>query len=276
MTVNVARKRTRSASKTAPKPADLPIGDIDHLIFACPACARPLATGARRCPGCGTRLVLGVQAKRVSIFVGIGLAVGLAVGGGVATAAFTADRLSRESDARTAAAAAAAASASASPAPTATASPTHAPGASPSSRPVSDVPALSRSALVQALAINGRLATSSTQLGTALAARQFDAFEVSQILRTMSTDAVVGLSLTSYIASWSGGTRLSTDLATFYSALQTAAGEGLSASVRNVTAYRAAGATMLTLLGGLGSIDASVQAAAADAGVTIPPASPTP
>ena len=276
MTVNVARKRTRSGSKTVPKPAGMPIGEMDQLIFACPACTRPLATGAHRCPGCGTRLIMGIQAKRVSIFVGIGLAIGLAVGGGVATAAFTADRLSREADAGAAAAAAAAASAQASPTATATTSPTTRPGASPSSRPGSSVPALTRSALGQALAINERLAASSTELAAALAAHKFDAFAVSEILRTMSTDAVVGLSLTTYIASWSGGTQVSTDLASFYTSIQTTAGDGLSASVRNVTAYRTAGAAMVKLLGGLEAIDAGVRAAAAAAGVTLAPASPTP
>jgi hypothetical protein len=280
MTVNVARRRTRASTRATKRPpAGLPIGDEDQLIFACPACARPLATGAHRCPGCGTRLVMGVAAKRVSVFVGIGLAVGLAVGGGVASLALTADRLTHEEAARSAAAAEAAAlAARTTPAPTASLAPIGVPGASPtpSTAPVSVIPGLSRSALTQAIAVDARLAAASRDLAAALAARKFDAFAVSEVLRSLSSDAVNGLSLTPHIADWPDWTKTGSELSSFYSLVQATAGEGLSASIRNEPAYRAAGNSMLKVLAGLAAIDAGARNAATVAGVLPSPASPTP
>jgi hypothetical protein len=282
MTVNVARRRSRSRPSPSPEAPSLPIGEIDQTIFACPACARPLALGARRCPGCRTRLVMGVQLRRVSLFTAAGLFAGILLGAGGLFLAITIDRLGHSGDPGTPAAAAAAASlpagsSSPEPAATPTASPRPAATASPrASQANSAVPALSRSALGQAVALDGRIRASGDELTAALAAKRFDAPAVSQVLRTLSSDAVVGLGLTPHIGAWSGGTTAAMDLTTLYTSVKATAAEGLAASVRNEKAYRTAATQMVALLAGLDAIDAVVRAAAVEAGVTLPVESAAP
>ena len=269
MTVEVAQRRTRKP-KAVPASESLAIGEIDQTVFACPACARPLALGARRCPGCGTHLIFGVQAKRASIFVVAGLAGGVLIAGMLGAAGSAIDQAAR--DATAAAAAAALPSgfapvASATPAPSANPSPTTAGTGTNSS-----VPGLTRSALAQAAALNERLASSSTGLAAALAAPNFDTYGVSQILRATSGEAVLGLQLSSYVGSWPRGQALSGEMTQFYSTVQQTAAEGLSASIRNETAYRTAGQQMLELLRRLDLVDGHIRDLAADAGVAIAPA----
>jgi hypothetical protein len=138
------------------------------------------------------------------------------------------------------------------------------------------VPGLSRSALGQAVALNGRLRESGEALRAALAAKRFDAVSVSQVLRTMSSDAVVGLSLTPHIGAWPGGTAASADLSAFYSAVKATAADGLSASVRNEKAYRTAATRLVEVLAGLDAVDSVVLDAAGAAGVTLPEESAAP
>jgi hypothetical protein len=265
MTVEVARRRTRKP-KVASMAESLAIGEINQTVFACPACARPLALGARHCPGCGTRLILGVQAQRASLFAGVGLVTGIVLSGllGAATSAIG-------SAGRDAEAAAAAALDASNPLPSI--EPTVAPSASPApsiaTGSTSTVPPLSRSALGQAAAVHERLAASSSTLAAVLAAERFDTFPVSQVLRATSADAVVGLQLTPVIGAWSGGAALSADLRAFYLAIQETAAEGLSASIRNEAAYRAAAEEMTELLAGLDAIDAELRDVAGRARVTL-------
>ena len=89
MTVDAARRTRRRASAksatpepTIAPPASIAIGEFDQTIFECPSCARPLALGARRCPGCGTRLLAGVTLGKASGFMAAGLAAGLLLGAG--------------------------------------------------------------------------------------------------------------------------------------------------------------------------------------------------
>ena len=267
MTVEVARRRTRKP-KAGSTPESLAIGEIDQTVFACPACARPLALGARRCPGCGVRLILGVQAQRASLFVGVGLVAGIVLSGLIGATASALDNARRDADA---AAAAALAASNALPSIPPSAPPTASPAPSTSTGTSSSVPAITRSALSQAAAVHARLATSSSTLATALAQEEFDTFPVSQILRATSADAVVGLQLTPHIATWSGGTTLSGDLRSFYLAIQETAAGGLSASIRNEAAYSAAAKDMIELLAGLGAVDAQLRDVAGRAGVTLTP-----
>jgi len=83
MTVNAARRNRRRTPEpqTIAPTESLAIGEINQTVFDCPVCARPLAVGARRCPGCGTRLLLGIQAGKASVLAGLGLVVGIALGG---------------------------------------------------------------------------------------------------------------------------------------------------------------------------------------------------
>jgi hypothetical protein len=261
MTVEVAPRRVRKP-KVANSAEGLAIGEIDQTIFACPACARPLALGARRCAGCGTRLILGVQARRASIFLGAGFGAGLAVA--VAFAGLTS---------MLAAAFAApvdGAVATAAPLPVPSAAPSTGPVASAPNSGTSSVPDVTKSALRQAVAIDDRLVGSATALSQALAAPRFDIQKVGAILRATSADAGVGLQLAERIAVWSGGRSASEELAAFYSAVQATAAEGLSASIHNEDAYRATGQKMVDLLAGVDAVDERVRDVADNAGVTLP------
>lgn len=283
MTVNVARRRSRSRTAAAPEAPSLPIGEINQTIFACPACARPLALGSHRCPGCGTRLVMGVQLRRASVFTAVGLFAGLLLGAGGLFAAITIDRLVNAPEPGGQPAAAAAVTpdqpaGSSLPGATATAKPS-APVATASplaTAATTDAPALTRSALGQAVALNDRILESGEALSGALAAKRFDAFAVSQVLRTMSSDAVVGLGLTPHISAWHGGATAATDLTALYTSVKATAAEGLAASVRNEKAYRTAATRMVELLAGLDAVDAVVRDASAAAGLTLPAESAAP
>jgi hypothetical protein len=280
MTVNVVRRRRPRSRLAEPGSAapSLPIGEIDQTIFACPGCSRPLALGSHRCPGCGTRLVMGVQLRRASLFVVAGVAVGLLVGAGGAAATFALNT-------RAAGHGGAAGIPPADAGPPGSGgvespAPTRAPSAMPSPTPTASarpgVPALSRSALGQAVALSDRLRTSSAALDEAMSAKPFDTFAVSQALRAMSSDALVGLQLTHHIAAWPGGSAIAAELTAYYGEIQRIAADGLGASVRNAPAYRAAGKEMQTLLDGLDTVDAAVRVAASAAGVVLPAASAAP
>jgi hypothetical protein len=275
MTVNVARRRGRAhGSAESGAEAPITIGELEQTVFPCPSCNRPLAIGANKCPGCGTRLLMGVQAKRASVFVGVGLLVGLMVGGGVTTVSSALNRPARDAEIA-AAAAAAALAAAADTKPVATSQPIATAGTGTSSGTggtgtTGGVPAITRSAIGQAAAVDSRLSASAAALATATSAASFDTVEVSAILRSMSGDAVFGLQLTTHIGAWSGGEQVGDDLTAMYTAIQQTAAEGLTASIRNEPAYRAAATKMLKVLTGLETVDAGVRAAAAEAGVTLP------
>ncbi|HLQ47962.1 MAG TPA: hypothetical protein VK233_03240 [Candidatus Dormibacteraeota bacterium] len=222
---------------------------------------------------------MGVRAGRAAMFVTIGLIVGVAFGGGLA-ATLTAIRLP-ERDAEVARAVAAAvlagaaqaqaqaqAQAAASTAPNASAN-TPGSGSGGTGSSVA-IPANSASALTQALILNARLSDATSALRAALAAPKFDAQEVSQLLREASANSVIGLQLAESLNAWSGGTAVGGRMATFYSAIQATAAEGLGASIRNDPAYRRAAMAMVALLAGLGPIDDEAQRLAATAGMNLP------
>jgi len=280
MTVEVARRRTR---KTTPKTATseppigapigaserISIGEIEPTVFSCPNCQRPLAIGARHCPGCRTHLVNGVQLGKASLFVTFGLIVGVALGGALGGMALLGNNATRDAEIA-AAVSAALAAANVRPAPVATAAPLATSRPLATVPPVAGIPGLARAAIVQSASLNAELAAAVPILQSALAAKNFDAYPVFQALRTVSGNAVTGRQLAAHIGSWSDGSELEASLATFYTSIQATASEGLGASIHNEAAYKAAGSAMLQLLGGLGAIDAQLRDAAASAGVTIP------
>ena len=285
MTVDAARRIRRRASDAAPEtetitnrqPA-LAIGELEQTVFECPSCSRPLALGARRCPGCGTRMLNGVSIGKASGFTAAGLAIGLLLGAGGGFV-FGLTR---------APAAAPAAGSIASPAPGASAegggagaSGTPAstvPGLTATSRPAatdpSGIPPLSRASLVQVAAINARLADARASLAAVLAGKPFDASAVAGSLRTISADAVFGQQLAHGVAQWPVSSPLGAQLDQFYGAIHGAAAGGLVASVQNAAAYRAAGGAMIKLLDGLVAVNDAVAATANAAGVQMPSAAP--
>jgi hypothetical protein len=278
MTVNVARRRSKGRiTPGADQQSGMAIGEIGQTIFSCPACGRPLAVGVRKCSGCSTRLLMGVQLGRAGTFVTIGVILGVAFGGGLA-AILSATRLPAH-DAQVAEAAAAAALARAAEvqtaaAPVAIASPaiprTGGSGGSTGVGTSVAIPAISSSALSQALVLNVGLSQSAADLAAAAAVPKVDVLVVSQLLRKASADSVIGLQLAQNLRVWSGGSAVADRLTTFYTELRTTADEGLGASIRDQAAYRDAGRAVLKLLGGLVAIDGQARSLAASAGIGLP------
>lgn len=265
MTAEIVPRRSRKRKSTQDS---LVIGEINQTVFTCPACTRPLVLGSKRCPGCGTRLIIGVQAKRAGILMGIGLFSGVLLGGVLSTTAAALGGVIRDT---VAAVAAPHATPSVRPSSSASAAPTVEPGA------ISTVPALTRSALAQAVGVDARLTASKAVLVSALKAKNLDSYGVAQTLRAMSADAVMGLQLASHIGAWSGGKDLGSELTAFYSSVQETAASGLSAFTSNDKAYRAAGERMVALLAGLPALDLRVHDVATQAGVVfVPLESPAP
>jgi hypothetical protein len=280
MTVDVARRRTRRTTKVASTPDPAParasesfaIGEINQTVFSCPNCQRPLALGAKHCPGCKTHLVRGVQLSKASTFVALGLVVGLAVGGAAGGAALLSNSMSRDAEINARVAAAVAAAEAARPVPVETTSPLATAHPVVTSAPVDPdgVPPLAKSALIQAANVNAQLAAAGPVLQSALAAKTFDTYTVFQVLRSVSADAVAGRPLTTPIGGWSRGKELAEAMSAYYTQVQDVAAESLSASIRNEPAYKAGAKEMLKVLAGLAALDGQLHEVATDAGITIP------
>lgn len=274
MTLHVVRRRGRNRPKIKPLSNALAIGELDQTIFACPVCARPLAVGSRRCPACDTRLLMGVQARRAGVFIGIGLAIGVGLSIVAVSAVAGLDRLVRD-----VAAAVAATGPKAPAAPAATAVPGASPaaGSSAGTAPGATIPPVGRSALVQALTLDQQLVASAAALEAHLKARTLDTAAVSQVLRRMSADALFGLDLSAQLSTWKTSADLGAGYTMLYQSIRTTAGDALGASLRNVDAYRAAARTMVGLRGELQALDAWAREIATAAGVELDAAgSPAP
>jgi hypothetical protein len=258
----------------------LTIGEINQTVFDCPRCSRPLALGARRCPGCSARLVNGVILSKASTFVAAGLAIGLLAGGGAGFLLGLGQSAAGAPALLPLATPAGSPSdhpivASAAPSPSATAVP---PTSTPSLDPGpggSALPPDARAALIQVVGANDKLAAARTNLQSALADRIFDASAVARTLRGISADSVQGEQLATRIAGWTGSGAVPSRLDDFYGTVHDAAVQSLIASVRNADAYRAAARSMVALLADLPVIDSAVRAAATSGGLTLP-ASATP
>jgi hypothetical protein len=135
------------------------------------------------------------------------------------------------------------------------------------------VPALSRSALLQAVGVNSRLGADAAALQASLKARVFDASVVAQTLRTISGDSVFGLQLAGRMGDWPSTATLGLDLTSFYDSVHQTAIDGLVASVRDDAAYRSTAGTMLKVLAGLSAVDTETQSVAAQIGLDIAPSS---
>lgn len=252
----------------------LTIGEINQTVFDCPRCSRPLALGARRCPGCSARLVNGVVLSKASTFVAAGLAIGLIAGAGAGFLIGLGQAAAGSSGLLPLASAASSASGdpvvSAVPSPSATAVPsTPTPSVDPGPGG-SAIPPDARAALIQVVGANDKLTAARTRLQAALAARIFDASDVARTLRSVSADSVQGEELASRISDWTGSGGVPSQLDTFYGTIHDAAVEGLVASVRNADAYRAAATSMVRLLADIPAIDAGVRSVATSAGLTLP------
>lgn len=277
MTVSAAGRPRRRSVKPMREPAvgsadSMAIGEIDQTVFDCPNCSRPLALGTRRCPGCRTRLMLGVPMSKATIFATAGLAVGVvlgSVGGFVAASRVGPATVSAPAVPSVAPIAGASSGTGTIPsvAPIASAVPTSA-GGTGGTDP--GMPPIVRSALVQAVTVDEQLAGSSQALRTALATSPFDASEVAQILRSISADAVYAAELADHVSTWPDAATVGADLSAAYGSIHDSATETLVASVRNTTAYRDGARSMVRLLAAVGAIDARARELASAAGAALP------
>jgi hypothetical protein len=237
-------------------PDALSIGEADANIFNCPVCSRPLATGANRCPTCGTRLILSTPAQRAGIFVSAGIILGLLFGWSFSAVvgAFTAPKATTP------------------PASTA-------PGASAPvvvvPTPAPTIAAISRSALGQVAALDTRLAAAASALRLALQEKDLDSASVADQLRSLAADAAFGEDLASRLGAWDQAYALSLDLANLYGAVRSTAREGLAASIQNDPAYRASAQKMLAVLAGIPPLDRRLRELALTVDIRLPGSSPS-
>lgn len=260
MTIEVVggKARTRKTTKRA-RPrvevvaAPLAIGEPEANIFSCPVCGRPLVTGATRCPGCRTRLILATPARRVAIFVLAGLIAGLLLAWLVSSAvAFV------SGPARTTPGVGPLASSG--------------PGASASAGiPGPTIPPAGRSALSQAATLNARFMAAAVSLRAELKRSNLDSAAVADTLRQLASDAAFGEDLAPRLGTWDAATDLSGALAYLYQSIRTTAREALGASISNDPAYRDAAQKMLSILGDVGPLDTRVRELAAASNVKVPP-----
>jgi hypothetical protein len=260
MTLNVLRRGSarRPSREAAPEP--LPIGDEDSNIFNCPACARPLATGARRCPGCRTRLLLGVQLTRAAAFVGLGTAIGVALTAGFVVAALNLGLAGRT-----------AVDPVVQPVASPVAGPTVAPSlAPPSVVPGPAIPATSVTALSRTAEMNARIAAVIPILEAELAEASVDTAAVAEVFRAMNADAAYAAGAAERLGKWDKAGDVAAGLMAFYGDIRATARAGLAKSLASEPAYRAAAERMLVVLAGLGPLDAASRELATVAGIDLP------
>ena len=251
------RKTPRRVKPRVPMtPQPIAIGEPDANIFNCPSCARPLATGAQRCPGCGTRLILATPARRVGIFVSAGLVIGLLFGFSFAAAmgAMSAPRTGS----------------TATPVPTIASGPIATVPVIIGQTPGPTVPAVSRAALGQAAALHTRLLDGEANLRLLLRAQNLDGAAVADTLRSLAADAAFGQDLATRLGQWQDASALALDLANLYGSVRATSREALGASITNDPAYRAAAQKMITVLGEVDALDVRLRELAATIGVKLP------
>lgn len=267
MTIDTASGRTGTrkapARRTKPRPAivlePLVIGESDRNIFNCPVCSRPLAVGATRCPGCRTRLILSTPAKRVTIFMLVGVVVGLVLSWGISAGFAAAGALLQPADPAAS--------------PIVRASGGILPSAVPSGPVVATIPPIARSALGQTAVLNNRLGEGAAALRAALKDRDLDSAAVADTLRSLAADASFGEGLAPRLGTWDQASEVALGLGSLYTAVRGTAVDGLNASITNDPAYRTAAQRMLVVLSGVAPLDARVRTLAAIVGVNMPPPS---
>jgi hypothetical protein len=259
MTINALRGRSSGGDA---RPESLAIGEVDANIVDCPVCKRPLDSRARRCSGCRTLLVHGVQGSKAGMFVVFGLAIGLLTGAGVIGVAMSQPRVA-----------------------TPTTLPASVTPVTPTTAPVSSVdpggiiplvPVAATAALKGTAAVNARIAATAQPLAAEVAAADFDSQAVAQILRRLGFEAGAAQSLLPALDSWDQASAIHLQLEGFYTDLRSTTRDALAASIRNDEAYKAAATDVLAQLTKLPSIDRSSRDLARTADVELPAVALTP
>ncbi|HEY3523540.1 MAG TPA: hypothetical protein VGK63_07525 [Candidatus Limnocylindrales bacterium] len=273
MAITGTRRRGRAIPATAlpvePDPPTLPaeplpIGLPDVNVTSCPVCARPIALGTSKCPGCGTRLLLGVPARRAGAFLGVGLVLGLLVGSVVTAGAVGIGNAIANAPAASPTAGLPGTGGQPVPTPTPVAS---------SPRASSAVPPQAGAALGQAIVLNERLASRAAELRAELDAKPTDTFAIATSLRALAADAVIGAGAVRTIETWPAAESVAARLGDYYGLVSSTATTTLASSLSDPAAYRDGAARMLRVLGDLGTISRDAASVAAAAGV-VPPSTP--
>ena len=256
MTVNLLRGKKGDATAPDPKPAALPIaiGEMDAHVFNCTTCGRPLSDGTWSCPGCGTKYVLGVTAKRASVLLAVGLAVGVVVGGVVTASAIVVSAPAKPVEAAVVA----------TPAPIATAIPSVV--AVPVGPPQAAVSALSGTAVV-----NGRISADAASLAATLTDRTASTSDIARGLRLLSADARQGTDLVARLAPWREADAARGHLDDFYRRMSDTATLALRGSLNDASGYRSSATDMLGVLSRLSAVDAESRTLAATIDLELPP-----
>ncbi len=131
-------------------------------------------------------------------------------------------------------------------------SPTATPSASPSA---SGLAPATRSAVVAAIGVNGRLAEHGVGLAAEIDAEDESGAAIATILRSMNQDLGVGVRAADRIAGDPLTVGIGVDLRTFYTDVMRRADEALGLSIREGAAYRTAAAELLTVLAALPALD---------------------
>jgi hypothetical protein len=258
----VGRRGRQGRNQRPSDAASLPIGEVDANIFACPACSRPLGTGTRRCPSCGTGLVAGVRLSRVAVFVGVGLFSGMIASAGLMAVLTRAP--ARPVDV-----------AVAPPATTVQAS--QVPIVPDPAPAVVGIPSSAVSALRQSTFLNQRVMSDAGRLEAVLAEARPSGGELAPILRSLASSAAFGTRLAPTVGEWDAGAAVSKDLTAFYADIAGTANDGLSASLADSRSFVGSAKQMLKILARLDGIDAASRSLAGSADVELPPLqAPTP
>jgi hypothetical protein len=251
MVSNVLRRKGSAAAR--PGDGQVAIGEADGGIFNCPVCARPLATGASRCPGCATRLLMGVPAGKASTLLGAGGAAGLIVGGTIVALVLFAMNPQASTPAR---------AGGASSSPTTTGGGGGTPVAAP-------VPVAAVNALAQASGLNSRLSLYQVDLAAAVKPSKPKGAEVARILRAIATDATSAAGTVSALSSWPDGRLLAFRLEDFYADVRAATSSALKVSLTNGSAYRKNGQKVVELLDRIPELQSDARAIAQAYGIDI-------
>jgi hypothetical protein len=257
MTTNLLRgkvaKATRAGADRGPA-----IGD-DANYFSCPACSRPLARGVMRCTGCGVRFFMGVRLKRASGFLALGVVLGVLAGGPITASAITA--ILREANA---------AAVVAPVGPPRDTSAIAAPSI-PVQIPVHAVPQAAISALSGTAVVNGRIALDTVTLSGTLADRNASSIEIARAFRSLAADAALGIDVAGRLGSWPQAAAVKSELETFYVTMADSARTALRAPFSDNAGYRRSATAMVTVLAGLGGVDAKSRALASTVNLELPP-----
>lgn len=255
MTLNILKWRP-----TAPKlklPLAGEVGEPDAHVFNCPKCARPLTEGTPRCPGCGTRLIMGVVLRRAGTLMGFGFIVGLFFGGVVMS--FVISNLLQPAVPVVVAA----------PGDTTAVPASGAPGASSAPAVPVVAPAAALSAMRQASLLDARFTADAKALSSAYKANA-SGVDIALVLRSLASDAAIGSDLVPNLRTWEDARKLAAARAGFYASVSEVAHDALRASMTDKKAYRAAAKSMLATLRKLPGLDADSRTLAGTAGVTLP------